>query len=320
MPDWRSQLKADPTTWLLEPENPPVRYRTLVEILDRPPDDAEVLTAKAAIPTYPPLAELLSKQKRDGRWGQPDYYLPRRSLGTFWVLTALGDMGLTVAEEAIQRACDFMFTHQRETGQFNRRRRVSGQGMVWRTSMEPCTHARIVRFLIQFGLGDDPRVRRAIDWIMTAQRDDGMWFCREEGIRGCLRVTIDVLRIAALDPETASQPGIPPAAAAVSELLMQPRMSRYHIGEAWGTWERLQYPYFGFSVINALDALTRLGFSLSDPGIDSATGYLLSRQRPDGTWPLDENWANPPIDFGSPGEPNKWLTLDAARVIKQLFS
>jgi hypothetical protein len=186
--------------------------------------------------------------------------------------------------------------------------------------MEPCTHARIVRFLIQFGYGDDPRVRKAIDWVMATQREDGMWFCREEGARGCLRVTIDVLRMAALDPETASLSGIAPAAAAVCNLLMEPRMSRYHIGEAWGTWERLQYPYFGFSVISALDALARLGFTSDDPGIAKAMEYLLSRQRPDGTWPLDESWANPPIDFGHSGEPNKWITLDAMRVVKLLFA
>jgi len=288
----------------------------MVELLDRPADDPEVAAARAAITAFNPVAELLAKQKHDGRWGQPDYYLPRRSLGTFWVLTALGDMGLTAEEEAIRRACDFMFLHQRQNGQFNRRRRVSGQGMVWMKSQEPCTHARIVRFLIQFGYGDDPRLRRAIEWVMKSQRGDGMWFCREDGKRGCLRVTIDILRMAALDPETAANPGISPAAAAVCNLLLEPRMSRYHIGEAWGTWECLQYPYYGFSIISALDALARLGFTADQPRISDAINYLLSRQQSDGTWPLDQSWSDPPIDFGQPGKPNKWLTLDAMRVIK----
>jgi len=34
--DWRAALKADPTNWLLEEENPSVRYFTLKDILDRP--------------------------------------------------------------------------------------------------------------------------------------------------------------------------------------------------------------------------------------------------------------------------------------------
>jgi hypothetical protein len=211
-----------------------------------------------------------------------------------------------------------MFAHQRESGEFCRRRRVPGQGVVWEEHGEPCTHARIVRFLIQFGYADDPRVRRAIDWLLPFQRDDGMWFCRDAGRRGCLRATIDMLRVAALDPDTAAQPGIAHAAASVCDLLMEPHMSRYHVGEAWGTWEALKYPYFGFSVISALDVLARLGYTMEESKIAAAVAYLLSRQLPDGTWPMDQSWPSPPLDFGRVGEPNKWLTLDALRVIKRM--
>jgi len=318
--NWKYKLKADPTEWLLELENPPIRYWTLVHILNRPPDDLEVRAAQAAIPTYPPVAELLAAQKPDGYWVKRDYYLPRTGRGTFWVLSVLGDLGLTAEEEHVRRACDFMFTNQRENGEFCRRRRVSGQGMVWQKHGEPCTHARIVRFLIQFGYGDDPRVRKAIDWLLPIQRDDGLWFCRGAAGRGCLRATIDVLRLAALDLQTAAQLGIPQAAAAVCDLLMEPRMSRYHVGDAWGTWQCLKYPYFGFSVISALDALARLGYTPEEPKIDTAVDYLLSKQLPDGAWPMDESWSSPPIEFGQPGEPNKWLTLDALRVVKLLYS
>ncbi len=320
MRDWKYKLKADPTEWLLETENSPVRYGTLVDILNRPPDDPEVRAAQAAIPTYPPVAELLAAQKRDGYWVKQDYYLPRTSRGTFWVLSVLGDLGLTAEDEHVRRACDFMFTHQHENGAFCRRRRISGQGMVWQEDAEPCTHARIVRFLLQFGYAKDPRVRRAIDWLLPIQRDDGMYSCRGDKGRGCLRATLDILRIAALDPQTAAQPGIPQAAAAVCDLLMEPRMSRYHVGDKWGTWEGLKYPYFGFSVISALDALARLGYTLENPKIAAAVEYLLSRQLSDGPWPMDEVWPDPPIDFGQPGEPNKWLTLDALRVVKLLHS
>jgi hypothetical protein len=320
MSDWQDRLKADPTRWLPEPENPSVRYWTLLDILDRPPEDPEVCAAQAAIPTSAPVAELLAAQEKDGHWGSRDYYLPRASKGTFWVLTVLGDLGLTMEDEHVRRACDFMFTDQHEDGVFGRRRRVPGQGTVWQEDPSPCTHARIVRFLIQFGYGQDPRVRKAIDWLLARQRDDGMWLCVDPGRRGCLRATLDVLRVAALDPQTAAQPAIAHASRAVCGLLMEPRMSRYHIGEKWGTWECLKYPYFGFSVISALDALARLGCTPAETKIASAAEYLVGRQLPDGTWPMDESWPDPPLDFGRPNEPNKWLTLDALRVLRLLHS
>jgi squalene cyclase len=311
---WKAVLKSDPTPWLLEPEPPSVRYRALRDLLDRPADDADVLAAQAAIATWPPVAELLAAQKRDGYWVKRDYYLPKTT-GTFWVLTVLADLGLTNEHEQIRRACEFMFGFQREHGGFCRRRRVSGRGLVWDARPGPCTHARIVRFLIQFGYGDDPRLRAAVGWLLTNQRDDGMWDCGSPKRPGCLRATLDVLRVAAMDPETAAHPATAAGAAAVLDLLMEPRMARYHVGVEWTT---LEYPYFNCSVISALEALARLGHPRDHPKIRGALDYLLSRQLPGGGWPLDERPRQPPIDVGSTGEANKWLTLDALRVVKLL--
>jgi hypothetical protein len=175
-----------------------------------------------------------------------------------------------------------------------------------------------VRFLIQFGYSDDPRVRKAIDWLMATQRDDGMWFCRSVERRGCIRATLDVLRVAVLDPSAAAHSGIAQAAAAVHNLLTDPRMSRYHVGPTWGTWENLDYPHFGIGVIPALDALARLGYTIEQSNVAAAVEYLLSRQLPNGAWPQDQSAYRPPFDVGPPDQPSKWLTLDALRVIKLL--
>jgi hypothetical protein len=45
----------------------------------------------------------------------------------------------------------------------------------------------------------------------------------------------------------------------------------------------------------------------------------LGRQLPDGAWPLDKERERLPFDVGRAGEPNKWLTLDALRVVKLLY-
>lgn len=68
-----------------------------------------------------------------------------------------------------------MFTFQHEHGGFGRCRRIPGQGLVWDERDAPCTQAHIMRFLIQFGYGNDPRTRAAVDRLLAAQRDDGMW-------------------------------------------------------------------------------------------------------------------------------------------------
>jgi hypothetical protein len=284
--------------------------------VDRPADDAEVQAARASIPAWPPVAGLLASQKASGYWVKRDYYLPK-TCGTFWTLSVLADLGLTVENEHVRRGCDYSFAHQRANGTFCRRRRVAGQGMVWEAQPDTCTHARIVRFLIQFGYGDDPRTRAAIDWLLETQRDDGMWLCDRRGRHGCLRATLDILRVAALDPQTAAHPTIARAAAVVCDLLMEPRMGRYHVDDQWTI---LEYPYFNYGVIPALDGLARLGYKLAQGKVAAATEYLLSRQLPAGSWPLDQSPRRPPLDFGRVDEPNKWVTLDALRVVKLLQS
>jgi hypothetical protein len=259
-------MKALP--WLLEPENPSVRYWTLRDLLDRPADDPEVGAAKAAIPTYPPVAALLATQKPAGYWVTKDYYLPK-NYGTFWVLSVLADLWLTAENEHVQLGCAFLFAHQRENGGFCRRRHIRGRGNVWEAQAEPCTQARIVHFLIQFGYGDGPRTRAAMSWLLATQRDDGMWLCSWAGGRhGCLRATLDYLRAAVLDPQAAAYPATIRAVAVVCDLLMEPRMGRYHVGDLWTI---LEYPYFGYSVISALDALARCGCTL-EPEFDSSLG------------------------------------------------
>jgi len=301
-------------SWLLEPENAPVRYWTLVDLLDRPTNDPEVRAAFAAIPGFPPVAVLLAVQKPDGFWAGRDYYIPK-NYSTFWVLSVLGELGLTAENEHIRRGCEFMFTFQRENGAFCRRRYIPGKGVVWEDQDAPCTQARIVRFLIRFGYAADPRTRLAIDWLVATRRDDAMWLCERAGRHGCLRATLDYLRVAALDAGTAASPATARAAAVVYDLLMASRMGRYHVGDLWTI---LEYPYIGYGVISALDALARLGYTLAQPKIARAMEYLLTRRLPDGAWPLDQSAYRPPFDVGQPGKPNKWLTLDALRVIKLL--
>lgn len=313
--DWLKVSRADPGAWLLQSDHPSIRYHTLTALLDRQPQDPQVREAQAAIPVFPPVAALLAQQKNDGYWVKRDYYLPKYC-GTFWTLIALADLGLTAGDEHIQRACEFLFTFQRDHGGICRRRRVHGRGIVWGELPEPCTQARIVRFLIQFGYGADPRTRAAVDWLIATQREDGTWCCRP-GRHGCLRATHDVLRVAVLDARLAAQPGIPRAAEVLCDLLMKPHMGRYHVEDAWSI---LEYPYFNYSVISALDALARLGYGLEQTQIREAVGFLLSRQLADGTWPLDRSPRRPPLDFGPVGQPNKWLTLDAARVLKLLYA
>lgn len=301
--------------WLLEPENPSVRYFTLVDLLNRPANDPEVTATKAAIPQSSIVAGIFAARKPVGYWGKSrDYYIPKH-YSTFWVLSALGDLGLTSEDERIREGCEFMFSHQREDGAFRRQRHFPGS-WGWERTNEPCTHARIVRFLIQFGYSEDPRTRAAIAWLIQTQREDGGWLCiRSNARHACLRATLDYLRAAVLLPDAQQTETTQRAAEFVAALLMEPNMGRYHVSDAWTI---LQYPHFNYGALPALEALIALGYGQAHPKIAKAIDWLLDRRNDDGTWPLDEGVFHPPADFGRAGTSNKYITLDALRVLKSV--
>src|SRR3989304_1733874 len=72
MENWRKHLNGDPLPWLLDPENPSVRYWTLVDILDRPAGDLEVQETRATIAHRPFVKELFALQHPEGYCGGDD--------------------------------------------------------------------------------------------------------------------------------------------------------------------------------------------------------------------------------------------------------
>src|SRR2546425_1414932 len=89
---YRPMVPEDPAVnWLLESEDPSVRYLTLTEILDRPSDSKEVLVAKKQIPNGPVVKTLLSGQRADGGFGVHPYQKWR---GAHWRLVSLVELGI----------------------------------------------------------------------------------------------------------------------------------------------------------------------------------------------------------------------------------
>ncbi len=68
---WRAKLNADPLPWLLEPDNPSVRYFALRDLLDRPEHDADLRAARAAIMDSEPVRAILAARHADGYWVKP---------------------------------------------------------------------------------------------------------------------------------------------------------------------------------------------------------------------------------------------------------
>jgi len=77
-------------SWLLEEEDPGVRYLAMRDLLGLPPEDAGLLTARKQAHQTGPIAEVLKNMHPEGYWEKagPGYLPKYRS--TVWALTLLG--------------------------------------------------------------------------------------------------------------------------------------------------------------------------------------------------------------------------------------
>ena len=102
--DWKKTLKADPTDWLLEEENPVVRYWTLRDLANAPQEDIEVARQHALGTEV--IIEMFRQQKPEGHWEKPDNMHAPHYTSTIYSLTLLGDLGLKADDERIRRGIE----------------------------------------------------------------------------------------------------------------------------------------------------------------------------------------------------------------------
>ncbi|MCI4354966.1 MAG: hypothetical protein L3K06_06335, partial [Thermoplasmata archaeon] len=304
--------------WLLAETDPSVRVRVLTEVLDRPPDDREVVAAASERGRTGWAAAILKLQLPEGQWDSPgtlpsELYRPKY-IATNWRLLVLSDLGLTKAHPGVARAAELLMS----------REAPSDRGLGGSDS-EVCFTGNAVRMLTRFGYGDDPRVRAGLAWLLDAQKSDGGWHCFPSPV-GTLDCWEALAAFAAMprDSWTARIRGSVDAGARfyLERGLLQE-------GEPYAPWERFHYPvHYYYDYLVGLDTLAQLGFA-KDPRLVPALDRLEARRNHDGSWNLDATHPDLPAEneyqldppyypfvLETPGRPSRWITLNALRVLR----
>ncbi len=311
--------------WLLEPSQPAVRYRTMVDLQDCGPEDSEVQEAYRAIPKRGWAREILDVQRAGGYWeARQDLYRPKYT-ATIWRFIVLSDLGLTAEHPRMRRTAQlFLDEYSREDGGFDT------PGGKWPRS-ELCLTGNLARTLVRCGLAEDSRVRSAFDWIVRNQMDDGGWHCFYEKAFG--RGTLDAwegLYAYAFLPRADWTPRIRRSVEAGAEFFLERNL--LHQGKRrYVPWTRTHYPaHYYYDFLVGMDMLTRLGYG-GDRRLRPALDLLEAKRRRDGTWALDK--VHPDLGAGAgyrfrrkpkrfaletEGQPSKWITLTALQVLKRV--
>jgi hypothetical protein len=86
-----------------------------------------------------------------------------------------------------------------------------------------------------------------------------------------------------------------------------------------GNWWKFGFPVFYVSdLLQNVEALVRLGFE-DDPRLSNALNLIRDKQNEDGRWALEYSYTGKTwVDFGEKKQPNKWVTMRAASVLKNI--
>src|SRR5437660_10458405 len=155
--------------WLLESGDPCIRHLTLTEILDRPSDSKEVLTAKRQIPNGPIVKTLLSGQRADGGFGVHPY---QKWTGAHWRLVSLVELGIPPGFRPAVKATDLVLKWLLGEAHVSNVPRIDGRYRRC-ASQEGNALAACSRLV----LAEDPRVVKLAEELVVWQWPCGGWNC-----------------------------------------------------------------------------------------------------------------------------------------------
>ncbi len=334
MNNWKSLLKANPVDWLLEKDNPSVRYFTLTDILDMPPDSPEAAAAHREIMRTGVVPEILSRQAEGGYWGVPqNFYEHAKYKGTVWQLIILAELGADGDDKRVRKACEFVLDNSQDrlSGGFATQGDAASGGS--HDIVIPCLSGNMAFSLIRLGYAGDARLRRAIDWITAYQRFDdridkapagwpyhisfGCW-----GRHTCSMGAVKALKALAELPPESRPPQVGQTIARGAEYFLKHHVyKRSHNLDnvCKDGWLRFGFPLmYQTDALEILSVLAKLGYN--DDRMQEAVKLVLSKQDEQGRWLLETTFNGRfQVNIESRDKPSKWLTLNAIRTLKTLY-
>ncbi len=318
--------------WLLEPEDALVRYATLVELLGKGEKDSDVIEARKAIKASAPVQKILNKQLPGGYWYKPEsfYMLGGKYKGTVWNVILLAEMGSDGSDERIRQACEFLlqWSQDPQSGGFAFNGTADGGK---HDQVGSCLTGNLVWSMIRFGLIDDRRVQRGIDWITTYQRaDDGARGVPKEwpyhykncwGPHTCMMGVVKGLKALAEIPERKRTPTTKKKITELAEFILIHHLYQRssHPGviakEAW-----LNFGFPTFWTTNALEMLEiLLKLGIKDERMQDAIKLVQSKQDETGRWKQEGDYLTNRmlVKFENSGEPSKRVTLKALKILQE---
>jgi hypothetical protein len=303
---------VDAIDWLRN-SDPAISWQAMRDLTDASP--AAIVAERARVPHEGIGARVLASQGSDGAWHRADDPVWLPSLYTFLLLRATGvDPADPAVESTVARL---------EAGfQWDEEFRDKPYKTFFDGEVEPCINGGVLALGAYFGRPMESLARR----LIGEQLDDGGWNCEApNSTRSSFHTTICVLEgLLEYERSVGSAPEITAARRRGEEYLLKRSLfRRLSTGEIVDpAFLKFAFPpRYHYDVLRALDYFRQASVQ-PDARVGDALHVVENGQQADGRWLLDAAHDEAlAIPFGeSVGEPSRWNTLRALRVLRWLKS
>jgi hypothetical protein len=317
------------TSWLLTAAEPWTSYRTLTDLLDRPAGDPDVTAARQAMLGHPDVQDLIAQANE---WpGKP---LKRHNDAShpIYAFSTLADFGVRAADPGIAPGIEAVLSHQSPEGPFESPvllpKAFGGSGETeWTWIL--CDAPTLLYALLAMGLGEDPRVQRAVEQLVGLADETG-WSCRAAaelgqfkgpGRRGdpCPIANVYALKALSLAPDYLDSQAVHWG---VDMLLRHwehqgdRKLFMFGIGT---DFRKIKYPYVWYDILHVVEVLSRFPIAHDDPRFIEMLATLTGQADQQGRYTaasMYRAWKG--WSFANKKEASPWLTFLAARIQRRL--
>ena len=328
-------IEESTLNWLLDPSDPGPAYLTMRDLLDLPPDDPSLISARMKAHSAGPIAQILDAMSEPGYWERPGPGYNPKYFSTVWALNLLAQLGASASQdERIQRACRY-YLDQALTpyGQ------ISASGAPSGTA--DCLQGNSCWALTVMGC-DDPRLDKAYEWMARSVTGEGiapmgqkdaevryyagkcgpLFACGANDGESCAWGAVKVLLAFAALPRERRTPLIDAAIQAGVDFIfsIDPATAEYphpYAPKASGNWWKFGFPVFYVTdLLQLVEVMVGLGYG-QDARLENALQIIRDKQDLAGRWLLEYDYQGKiSLDFANKKEPSKWVTLRALRTLK----